>query len=122
TLTVTPRRWWRAAAEVLHGKPPLKHVAWTRNFIMKRRRELAIYDGRDWLGKITIAADGEVRAFDRRGKALGTFQNFEAAAAVVRFCGWRGRRRYPVAAGLRVQSQARGSGVKGRRSGGGRSL
>jgi hypothetical protein len=44
-------------------------------------RSLSVYDGRDCLGRITVAADGKARAFDCRGKALGTFESIEAASA-----------------------------------------
>jgi hypothetical protein len=47
-------------------------------------REVAVYDGRDCLGKIAIAANKKARAFDSRGKSLGTFENFEAASAALR--------------------------------------
>jgi hypothetical protein len=47
-------------------------------------RELAVYDGRECLGKIAIAANKKARAFDSRGKSLGTFENFEAASDALR--------------------------------------
>ena len=45
------------------------------------RRELALYDGMDWIGTIKIAADDKSVAYDTRGKRLGSFPNFEAASA-----------------------------------------
>jgi hypothetical protein len=45
------------------------------------QRKLSIYDGRDRLGWIEIADGGEARAFDQRGRKLGTFSNLEAASA-----------------------------------------
>jgi hypothetical protein len=54
---------------------------------MNGHRELAVYDGRECIGKIAIAANKKARAFDSRGKSLGTFENFEAASAALRtFC------------------------------------
>jgi hypothetical protein len=47
----------------------------------QRERQLFVYDGRERLGRIDVAADGKARAFDRRGKALGRFPNFQAASA-----------------------------------------
>ncbi len=49
---------------------------------MKGQREFSIYDGRDCLGTIAVAANGKARAFDRRGKSLGIFESFEAASGV----------------------------------------
>jgi hypothetical protein len=47
------------------------------------RRDLAIYDGRDCLGRIVVATNGRARAFDRRGKSLGIFESVEAASAAI---------------------------------------
>jgi hypothetical protein len=47
----------------------------------RRQRRLFIYSGRDRLGRIDIGADGEARAFDRRGKLLGKFPSLKAASA-----------------------------------------
>ncbi len=47
---------------------------------MKGQREFSIYDGRDCLGRIAVAASGKVRAFDSRGKSLGTFQSLDGAS------------------------------------------
>jgi hypothetical protein len=44
-------------------------------------RRLSIYDGQDCVGAIEIADDGEARAFDRRGKLLGSFPSSKAASA-----------------------------------------
>lgn len=49
--------------------------------LAQKQAELAVYDGRDHLGMITIAADRTARAFDRQGKVLGTFESIEAASA-----------------------------------------
>jgi hypothetical protein len=48
---------------------------------MTQVRELAVYDGRDCLGKIAVTADGQACAFDLRGKLLGTFESAKAAYA-----------------------------------------
>jgi hypothetical protein len=50
---------------------------------MKGKRELSIYDGRECLGRIVVAANGKARAFDRQGKLLGAFANYEAASAAI---------------------------------------
>jgi hypothetical protein len=42
-------------------------------------RELAIYDGRAFIGVVKVAADGKAVAFDRRNKRVGKFPSFEAA-------------------------------------------
>ncbi len=47
-----------------------------------RTRELAVYDGRDCIGTIKVAADGQAVAFDRDGKRLGKFPTYTAASAV----------------------------------------
>jgi hypothetical protein len=43
-------------------------------------RRLSVYDGSERLGRIEISKDGAARAFDARGRRLGTFPNFKAAA------------------------------------------
>jgi hypothetical protein len=50
---------------------------------MSRSREFYVYDGRDCLGTIVVAANGKVRAFDSRGKSVGSFEHFEAASAAL---------------------------------------
>ena len=50
---------------------------------MSRSREVYIYDGRECLGRIAAAANGKVRAFDGRGKSIGTFDKFDAAEAAL---------------------------------------
>jgi hypothetical protein len=42
---------------------------------------LSIYDGQNCIGAIEVADDGEARAFDRRGKLLGSFPSLKAASA-----------------------------------------
>jgi hypothetical protein len=56
---------------------------------MKGQREFSIYDGRECLGRIAVAANGKARAFDSRGKSLGTFESFEAASAAL----WKSARK-----------------------------
>lgn len=46
-------------------------------------RELSLYDGQEWLGTIKVADDGTVRAFDPRGKRLGSFPSLKAASAAL---------------------------------------
>jgi hypothetical protein len=43
-------------------------------------RRLSVYDGSDRLGRIEVFEDGKARAFDARGRSLGMFANFKAAA------------------------------------------
>jgi hypothetical protein len=47
----------------------------------QRRRELAVYDGVDWIGTIKVAADGKSIAYDALGTRLGLFPTFQAASA-----------------------------------------
>ena len=56
---------------------------------MNGQREIAVYDGRECLGRITVAVNGKARAFDSRGKSLGTFQSLEAASAAL----WKNARK-----------------------------
>jgi hypothetical protein len=44
------------------------------------QREVALYDGMDWIGNIKIAADGKSAAYDTRAN-VWSFPNFEAASA-----------------------------------------
>lgn len=44
-------------------------------------RIVAVYSGRDCLGRVEIEEDGSARAFDHAGYAVGTFENATAAAA-----------------------------------------
>jgi hypothetical protein len=46
-----------------------------------RMRQLSIYDGQDLIGTIKVAMDGTARAFDPRGKRLGSFPSLKAATA-----------------------------------------
>jgi hypothetical protein len=46
-----------------------------------RTRELSLYDGQDLVGTIKVAGDGTARAFDPRGKRLGSFPSLKAATA-----------------------------------------
>jgi hypothetical protein len=46
-------------------------------------RIVSVYDGRERLGCVEIAADGEARAFDSFGQELGNFRNVEAAIAAI---------------------------------------
>jgi hypothetical protein len=55
--------------------------AQTMSVMAQRQRELFIYDGRDCLGRIDVAADGEARAFDHQGKLLGRFPTLVAASS-----------------------------------------
>ena len=48
---------------------------------LRRRRELAIYDGVNLVGIVKVAADGKSTAYDARGKRLGLFPTFQAASA-----------------------------------------
>lgn len=45
----------------------------------QRPRSLSVYDGRDRLGQIELAANGTARAFDRWGKKLGVFSKLADA-------------------------------------------
>jgi hypothetical protein len=44
-------------------------------------RRLSIYDGQNRIGGIEVADDGEARAFDLRGKLLGSFPSLKTASA-----------------------------------------
>ena len=44
-------------------------------------RDLSLYDGRVYIGRIKVAADGNAVAFDRHGKCLGSSPTFKAAYA-----------------------------------------
>jgi hypothetical protein len=46
-------------------------------------RELSLYDGQECLGTIKVAEDGTARAFDARGKRLGSFPSLKAASAAL---------------------------------------
>jgi hypothetical protein len=46
-------------------------------------RELSLYDGQECLGIIKVAEDGTARAFDPRGKRLGSFPSLKAASAAL---------------------------------------
>lgn len=48
----------------------------------RSRRELSVYDGRTFLGRI-IERDGECRAFAAEGRKLGIFASVKAAAGAV---------------------------------------
>jgi hypothetical protein len=43
--------------------------------------QMAVYDGRDCLGSITVNEAGEARAFDPNGARLGTFPDLKSALA-----------------------------------------
>jgi hypothetical protein len=42
--------------------------------------ELSAYDGQECIGKIHVAKDGKVTAFDPSGKGLGRFLSVKAAS------------------------------------------
>jgi hypothetical protein len=46
-----------------------------------RKRELAVYDGRECMGTIKVADDGTAVAFAASGKCLGAFRSLKAASA-----------------------------------------
>jgi hypothetical protein len=46
-----------------------------------RKRELAVYDGRECMGAIKVADDGTAVAFGASGKRFGTFRSLKAASA-----------------------------------------
>ena len=60
-----------------HSRPPTAATAARRAPAMRR---LSVYDGSDRLGRIEVFEDGKARAFDARGRSLGMFANFKAAA------------------------------------------
>jgi len=45
------------------------------------KREIFVYDGTNLIGVIKVVADGKSVTYDTRGRRLGSFPNFEAAAA-----------------------------------------
>jgi hypothetical protein len=47
------------------------------------RREIAVYDGRDCVGRIQVAVNGEARAFNSSGNVLGLFPTETAALAAL---------------------------------------
>jgi hypothetical protein len=51
-----------------------------RNAPKPSPRELAIYNGRDLVGTVTIIATDEVKAYDANGKCVGAFPSLEAAS------------------------------------------
>jgi hypothetical protein len=50
---------------------------------MKAAREILIYDRRDCLGRIQVAANGQAQAFNVRGEPLGIFATESDALAAV---------------------------------------
>jgi len=57
-----------------------------------RKRELAVYDGRECTGTIKVADDGTAVAFGASGKRLGAFRSLKAASAVFDRKPLKGRR------------------------------
>jgi hypothetical protein len=49
----------------------------------RAERELHMYDGRDRIGRIVIDAGGKAKAYNVKGKAIGTFANFKKAADAI---------------------------------------
>jgi hypothetical protein len=47
------------------------------------RREIAVYYGRDCVGRIQVAVNGEARAFNSSGDVLGLFPTETAALAAL---------------------------------------
>lgn len=42
-------------------------------------RQLSLYDGRQYLGRISVDEAGEIRAFNARGRRLGAFDDLKTA-------------------------------------------
>jgi hypothetical protein len=49
--------------------------------VRSKGRELTVYDGQNQVGTIKVADDGKARAFDVRGKRLGSFPSLTGAYA-----------------------------------------
>jgi hypothetical protein len=66
------------AATVLAKKSPARR---TRKRAPTCRREVAVYNGQDFLGVVKIA--GKATAFDSDGRLVGIFASLEAATAAL---------------------------------------
>ena len=48
-----------------------------------RRRELSLYDGRDRIGQVIVSNNSNAKAFNAKGKSLGTFANVKRATRAI---------------------------------------